>query len=40
MFALHLDYNFLLIITFPYPKKEVGGGGGEEKWHSAFGLCL
>ena len=40
MFALHLDYNFLLIITFPYPKKEVGWGGGEEKWHSAFGLCL
>lgn len=39
MFALHLDYNFLLIITFPYPKKEVGGGG-EEKWHSAFGLGL
>ena len=31
---------FFLVITFPYPKKEVGGGGEEEKWHSAFGLCL
>ena len=21
---------FFLVITFPYPKKEVGGGGGRE----------